>query len=330
MRMTNKKVFITGIAGFIGFHLARHLKAQGHKVLGCDNFNAYYDPALKEARASILAKEGIEVIRADICDRATMQTTIESFDASHLVHLAAQAGVRYSLECPESYVQSNLVGFVELLEICKTRPHMHFVFASSSSVYGLNTKIPFSETDPTDLPSNLYGASKKSGEMLAFSYHHLYQIPMRGLRFFTVYGPWGRPDMAYFSFTKALLAGDPITVFHEGKMERDFTYVDDIVQGIVAAIDLNKPWDIFNLGNHRPESVNTLISLLETKLDVTAVQQHKPRRPEEVVTTYADIAKAQSMLKFEPKTSLDAGLDLFLDWYLSYYPQERQMLRAGR
>lgn len=317
----DKKIFITGIAGFIGFHLALHLAKQGCEVWGCDNFNDYYDPHLKRSRAALLEKYDVRVFEIDICDTPALLRLMKEHHTTHFVHLAAQAGVRYSLTHPETYIHSNLVGFASVLEVCRNCPGISLVFASSSSIYGLNTKVPFAEEDPTILPPNLYAATKKSNEMLAFSYHHLYHIPMRALRFFTVYGPWGRPDMAYFSFAKAIAEGKPLTVFHKGQMRRDFTYIDDIVAGVAASIDYDAPFEIFNLGNHRPESVSTLIELLETKLGKKATINYQPKRPEEVETTFADIAKARRLLHFEPKTSLSIGLDHFLEWFTSNYSE---------
>ncbi len=317
--MHKKKVFITGIAGFIGMHLALALQKRGDDVWGCDTFNAYYDPALKQARAALLKRAKVRVIQEDICNQGALKTLLQEQGTTHVAHMAAQAGVRASLKDPESYIHSNLVGFASLLEALRAYAKAELIYASSSSVYGLNTKIPFAESDPTDRPANLYAASKKGGEMLAFSYHHLYQIPMRALRFFTVYGPWGRPDMAYYAFTDKILKGEEITLFHQGKMERDFTFIDDIVSGIISAIDLSAPYEVFNLGNHCPESVLTLLALLEEKLKQKAKVQHQPKRAEEVETTFADIAKAQKQLGFNPKTTLSAGLNAFLEWHASYH-----------
>jgi UDP-glucuronate 4-epimerase len=316
----SKNIFITGIAGFIGFHIARFFKQRGDRVSGCDNFNPYYSVDLKRNRARILVDEGIEVFEVDICNFLPLEKLVQERDPSHLVHLAAQAGVRHSLSDPLSYVAANLEGFVHVMEVCRHRPMMHCVFASSSSVYGMNEKIPFSEEDCTDRPANLYGATKKADELMAHAYHHLYGIPMTGLRFFTVYGPWGRPDMAYFSFTRAILRGDPIVVYHEGKMQRDFTYIDDIVQGTSAAIDLGrKEFQIFNLGSNAPIEINTLIHFIEKKTQKKAIKQFLPLQKAEVLITYADISKSQSKLGFFPKTTLSQGMDHFIDWYLAHY-----------
>ncbi len=310
-----KKVFITGIAGFIGYHLAKHLAARGDHVVGCDHFNAYYDPNLKRERVNNLGD--IEVIDCDIQDRKTLEEYFAKNSITHLVHLAAQPGVRYSLTHPQPYVDSNLNGFVQILELCKAYPKTKLLFASSSSVYGLNEKRPFSESDPTDQPANLYGASKKAGELLAYSYHHLYKIPMTALRFFTVYGPWGRPDMAYYSFAKAILDGKPIPVFNNGKMERDFTFIDDIVDGILAAMDYDAPFETFNLGNNRPEKLMDMISYLENALGAKAIIDYLPMQKGEVTATWADITKSQKLLGFSPSTSLEDGINQFAKWFLS-------------
>lgn len=314
-----KHIFITGIAGFVGFHLARALKKEGHIVVGCDNFNDYYDPKLKAKRAALLGEEQIPCITADIRDSKAIEKILKDYAISDLVHLAAQAGVRYSLQHPEKYVQANLEGFVHILEACRHHPQIRCVYASSSSVYGLNKKIPFSESDPTDTPTSLYGATKKANEVLAHSYHHLYGIPLFGLRFFTVYGPWGRPDMAYFSFTRDILAGRPITVFGEGLLRRDFTYIDDIVQGIIAAIYYDKTaYEIFNLGNNQPSSVMDLIHTIEECTGETAKLQFHPMQPGDVEATYADITKSKELLSFQPKTSLKQGIGQFVTWYKEY------------
>ncbi len=312
-----KRVFITGIAGFIGFHLGLALKRRGDVVLGCDNFNAYYDPSLKKERARLLTLEGIPIFENDIVDKHAMEEAIENHKITHFVHLAAQAGVRYSLKHPESYVHSNLSGFVQILEALRRFPHIKLVYASSSSVYGLNAKTPFSETDPVDHPASFYGATKRAGELIAHAYHHIHGLACTGLRFFTVYGPWGRPDMAYFSFAKAILEEQPIAVYGEGKLLRDFTYIDDIVEGTLAAIDLEATNEIFNLGNHSPVPVMQLISDLEDLLGKKAILQFEPTPPGDVYATFADIAKSKKALGFAPKTSLKEGLKHFTEWYQS-------------
>lgn len=310
-----KRIFITGIAGFIGFHLALALKKRGDYVIGCDNFNAYYDPALKQERARLLADSGIPVIACDIIDKERIETELKDGAITHFVNLAAQAGVRYSLKNPDAYVHSNLNGFVQILEALRRFPEIKLVYASSSSVYGLNTKIPFSESDPVSLPASFYGATKRSNELIAHSYHHIHGISCTALRFFTVYGPC-RPDMAYYSFTKAILDGETIPVFGEGKLMRDFTYIDDIINGTIAAIDLGAQCEIFNLGNNTPVSVLDLISTLELHLGKKAQILFQASPPGDVPITFADISKSQQTLGFQPKTSLKEGLKHFTDWYV--------------
>ncbi len=312
-----KKVLITGIAGFIGFHLAQKLHKRGDLVLGLDNFNDYYAVSLKEQRAKLLSQHNIQCVKGDIRDAVLLEKLFLDFGITHFVHLAAQAGVRYSLEHPESYVQSNLDGFVTVMEVCRKHPAVKCIYASSSSVYGMNRKQPFSETDMTDSPASLYGATKKANEVIAYSYHHLYGIPMTGLRFFTVYGPWGRPDMAYYLFTKNILEGNPISVYDPGKMRRDFTYIDDIIDGTISAIDKGYACEIFNLGNNTPEDVQELIRLIELATGRKAVQKHLPMQPGDVQVTFADIEKSQKMLGFSPKISLQQGIEKFVEWYIA-------------
>lgn len=315
-----KKILITGAAGFIGFHLALALKKQGHIVVGCDNFNDYYDPELKIKRASILGQYDIPCLERDIRESSAIEQIVVDNNVTHLVHLAAQAGVRYSLQHPEKYVDANLDGFVQILEVCRRHPKMRCVYASSSSVYGLNKKIPFSEEDMTDSPASLYGATKKANEVIAHSYHHLYGIPLIGLRFFTVYGPWGRPDMAYFSFTRDILEGRPIAVYGEGLLQRDFTYIDDIISGIMAAMDHDEtPYEIFNLGNNHPATVLELVRAIEDATNQKAKLDFQPTQPGDVTTTYADITKAQKLLGFTPTTSLQEGIGKFVRWYQEEY-----------
>ncbi|MBS3902756.1 MAG: NAD-dependent epimerase/dehydratase family protein [Anaplasmataceae bacterium] len=307
------------MAGFIGFHLAKQLKVLQQQVIGLDHFNDYYDVQLKRARADKLAMLDISCIEGDICDGSLVETLILDHGITHIVHLAAQAGVRYSISHPESYIRNNLDGFVRVLEVCRKHPTIPFIYASSSSVYGLNQQQPFSESDSTDHPASLYGATKKANEVIAHAYHHLYGIPTTGLRFFTVYGPWGRPDMAYFTFTKNILEGRPISVYASHQMRRDFTYIDDIVIGIISAIDKSYPCELFNLGNHSPENLQELIVLIEQALGKQAIQQHLPMQAGDVPVTYADIAKSQTMLGFFPKTSLKEGIHRFVEWYLNDY-----------
>jgi UDP-glucuronate 4-epimerase len=312
---TQKKIFITGIAGFIGFHLASFLSKRGDYVIGCDNFNDYYTPTLKNNRANKLKTLGIEVINCDIQNIHLIHKQFEQETFTHLVHLAAQAGVRYSLTHPQVYSDSNLSGFLQILETCRHFPPLKLIFASSSSVYGGNTKIPFSETDETENPVSLYAATKKSGELLAKSYHNLYQIPMTGLRFFTVYGPWGRPDMAYYSFAERMLKDLPLPLFNQGKMKRDFTYIDDIIQGTAAAIDYCHGFEIYNLGNNHAEELMTLIHLLEENLGKKAKLDFQPMQQGDVVETFADITKAHKNLGFTPQISLAEGIPRFIEWF---------------
>lgn len=312
-----KKILITGVAGFIGFHLALHLKRRGDFVIGLDNFNTYYDPHLKKMRAAKLQKEQIEIIQSDIQNQPVLEQLFHLHQITHCVHLAAQAGVRHSLSAPNDYVKSNLEGFVSILEACSKYPKIKLIYASSSSVYGANKKIPFSEKDSTDQPTNLYGATKKANEALAHAYHHLYGIATTGLRYFTVYGPWGRPDMAYYHFAKKISQGLPIQVFNSGKMKRDFTYIDDIVQGTAAAIDLGASNEIFNLGGNRPIELTYLIELLEKNLKIKAVKEMYPMQLGEVLETYADIENSTKVLNYRPTISIEDGIDHFIDWFKS-------------
>lgn len=316
--MTQKRVFVTGAAGFIGFHLAQKLALRGDQVLGYDNFNDYYDPQLKRERVALLQKAGVTVIEGDICNLELLQKSVSQHRTSHLVHLAAQAGVRYSLSNPQAYIRSNLEGFVNILETCRCHPSIKLTYASSSSVYGRNQKTPFAVADRTDQQASLYGVTKKSNELLAETYHHLYQIPVTGLRFFTVYGPWGRPDMAYFSFTKAILEGRPIDVYNEGKLQRDFTYIDDIVAGTIAAIDLEAACEIFNLGNHQPVELLRFIEILEQALGKKAQKRMISMQSGDVLTTYADIDYSAEKLGFRPRISLEEGIPRFTEWYNGY------------
>jgi len=326
MAKNSKKIFISGIAGFIGFHLALALKRRGDEVCGLDNFNSYYSPELKRARSHLLEKEGIEVFDKDVCNTAFLEKEIEDKQISHFAHLAAQAGVRHSFTHPEDYIHSNLEGFTSVLEALKNRPHIKLIYASSSSVYGTNTKTPFSEGDRTDSPANLYGATKKSNEVMATSYHNLFGLSVTGLRYFTVYGPWGRPDMAYSLFTNLILQKKPIKVFGNGKMKRDFTYIDDIVDGTMSAIDLGAQNEIFNLGNNTRVEVLTMIEYLEDHLEMKAEKVLIPYSKGEAFETYADISKAQNILGFSPKTKLKDGLESFLDWHQEYASTKDPML----
>lgn len=312
------EIFVTGIAGFIGFHAALALKKRGFSISGCDNFNTYYSPKLKRARAALLKENGIEVFDFDLCDADRLKNVFIKNPPSHVLHLAAQAGVRYARENPLSYVRNNLEGFVHLLEACVLVKGVKLVYASSSSVYGLNTKTPFSEKDPVDSPASLYAATKRGGEMMAHSYHHLYQIPMIGLRFFTVYGPWGRPDMAYYTFTEALFKETPIPIFGDGSMQRDFTYIGDIVAGIESALEFDGNFEIFNLGGSHPYSVLELVSTLEELTGKKAQIDWKETPKGEVESTCADLSKSHALLGYSPQTSLKEGLAQFVSWYESY------------
>ncbi len=309
-----KKILVTGAAGFIGFHTALALKKRGDEVFGLDNFNDYYSPDLKEQRAKLLAEAGIEVVKGDVNDPELLSTLFER-GPTHVLHLAAQAGVRHARKYPEAYLKSNIDGFLAILEQLKTRPEIPLIYASSSSVYGTNEKVPFSVDDRTDSPANLYAATKKTNELLAYSYHHIYGIKTTGLRYFTVYGPWGRPDMAYYLFTKSILEERSIHLFNHGKMWRDFTYIDDIVAGTIAALDLSAPYELFNLGNHRSEKLLDFVKILEELLEKKATLILEGPRVDEVERTYADIEKSRQLLNYRPTTKLKEGLAQFVDWY---------------
>lgn len=315
-----KTVLLTGAAGFIGFHTAQALAERGDHVIGLDNFNAYYDPSLKRARASILKEKGIEIVEGDLNDRALLLSLFETHFFTDVLNLAAQAGVRYARENPQAYIASNIDGFLSILETLRLYPGVKLTYASSSSVYGRNEKIPFSVGDSTDKPANLYAATKKANELMAYSYHHLYGIAMTGLRFFTVYGPWGRPDMAYYSFTEAILSGKPIRLFNGGKMRRDFTYIDDVVRGTLAAVDYRGEYELFNLGNNHPVELLTFVSILEKEIGREAVKILEGPSPGEVETTYADISSSREKLGFEPKTCLEEGLSRFIAWHQEKAP----------
>lgn len=314
-----KTVFITGIAGFIGYHLAKKLHERGDRVIGCDNFNEYYPSLLKKERAKGLKTLGITILKHDIRNLKALYYLFEKETFTHVAHLAAQPGVRFSLTNPHCYIQNNINGFLEVLELCRHFQPIKLIYASSSSVYGLNSKTPFSEQDLVTTPASLYAATKKSNELMAHSYHHLFGIPTTGLRFFTVYGPWGRPDMAYFSFTKSINEGKPIHVFNHGKMKRDFTYIDDIVNGCIAAIDHGAACEIFNLGNNKPEELSSLIESIEHHLGKKALIEFKPMQPGDVLETCADIDKSQLLLNYAPSTSLQDGIGKFVEWYKTFF-----------
>eukprot|EP01018_Ginkgo_biloba_P014710 Gb_17539 [translate_table: standard] len=336
-RQNGMVVLVTGGAGFVGTHVSLALKKRGDGVVGIDNFNAYYDPSLKRARQALLQNHGVFVIEGDINDRVLFNKLFDFVPFTHVMHLAAQAGVRYAMENPLSYVQSNIAGLVSLFEVCKSaNPQPAIVWASSSSVYGLNDRVPFSESDRTDQPASLYAATKKAGEEIAHTYNHIYGLSITGLRFFTVYGPWGRPDMAYFSFTRNILQGKPITVYRGKKMvdlARDFTYIDDIVKGCVASLDTAQnstgsggkkkgpaQFRIYNLGNTSPVSVPTLVSILERLLKAKAkkIIADMPGNGD-VPFTHANVTLARSELGYKPTTDLHTGLKKFVKWYENYY-----------
>lgn len=313
-----KNIVITGCAGFIGFHLARQLQAEGHHVIGYDNFNSYYSPELKCARALELENNDIEIVEGDICNMPLLQETIKAHKTTHLVHLAAQPGVRYSLVNPHEYIKTNVDGFLNVLECCRMEPKIKLIYASSSSVYGRQNKAPFSVQDRTDQQASLYGVTKKDNELMAQTYHELFGIPVTGLRFFSVYGPWGRPDMAYYSFTEAILAKQPIDVYNHGKMQRDFTYIDDIISGTIAAINLGADCEIFNLGNHQPVALTEFIQILEMHLGEKAIINYLPMQQGDVEITYADIDYSIEKLQFSPKIDLKEGLGRFVKWHQDY------------
>jgi len=310
-------ILVTGGAGFIGFHVAKALLERGDNVTIIDNFNDYYDVKLKEARIKELGNN-IEVIKADISDNNTMDIIFKKHKFSKICHLAAQAGVRYSLENPLEFEKSNMLGTMVMLEMARKYNIGDFVFASSSSVYGNNKKIPFSEEDNVDNPVSLYAATKKSNELLAYTYHYLYKINCTGLRFFTVYGPWGRPDMAYFKFTKAILEDKPIDIYNNENMKRDFTYISDITDGIIAAIDNPFPYEIINLGNNKTITLSYFIECIENALKKKAKKNMMPMQPGDVKITYANIKKAEKLLNYKPKVKIEEGINRFVEWYKRY------------
>ena len=314
-----QKILITGAAGFIGYHLSRSLLEDGNIVFGVDNLNNYYDTDLKEQRLKRLKSfRNFTFKKIDLIDEKKLNNAFLNFNPSIVIHLAAQAGVRYSIENPRAYLDSNLIGFHNIVEQCRRCKIEKLIYASSSSIYGLNEKIPFSVNDKTDYPVSLYGATKKSNELVAHAYSHLYGLKTIGLRFFTVYGPWGRPDMAYFSFTKKIIAGRKIEVFNHGNMQRDFTYIDDIVDGIRNSIEKDFNFEIFNLGNSKSENLMTMIRIIEKELNIKANIVFKDMQAGDVFKTYADIKKSSKMLEFKPKVSLQIGLKRTIDWYKSF------------
>jgi len=332
------KFLVTGAAGFIGFHTAQALLARGDEVVGFDNLSPYYDVDLKEARlANLEGCNGFSFVKGDLADQPAVDKLFAEGNFRRVIHLAAQAGVRHSLTHPHEYAQSNLIGFLNVLEACRHHAVEHLVFASSSSVYGANTRTPFSVHDNVDHPVSLYAASKKANELMAHSYAHLFGMPTTGLRFFTVYGPWGRPDMAPFIFTRRILAGEPIDIFNNGKNARDFTYIDDVVEGILRVSDKSAapnpgwsgespdpgsssaPYRLYNIGNHHPVKLLDFIACVEKALDSKATMKFLPAQPGEVPVTYADVADLESDFGFAPKTSLETGIEAFVDWYRRYY-----------
>ncbi|GAB3330852.1 NAD-dependent epimerase [Marilutibacter aestuarii] len=332
------RVLVTGAAGFIGSHLSQRLLARGDEVMGYDNVNDYYDPALKEARlARLQGQAGFRFVRAGLEDRAAMERAFSDFRPHRVVNLAAQAGVRYSLENPQAYIDSNVVGFVNILEACRHHGVEHLVYASSSSVYGANTKLPFAVDDSVDHPVSLYAATKKSNELMAHTYSHLFGLPTTGLRFFTVYGPWGRPDMALFLFTRNILAGKPIDVFNHGHHRRDFTYIDDIVEGIVRTLDhvpvadpsydfgqttpaaSAAPYRLYNIGSDRPIELMRYIELIEQHLGTKAQCNMLPLQPGDVPESHADVAALRADVGYAPSTPVEEGIRRFVAWYRDYY-----------
>lgn len=336
--MADGPILVTGAAGFIGFHVARRLLSEGREVVGLDNMNAYYDPALKEARRAELAKSGgLRFMALDLADREAMAALFKQHRFPYVVHLAAQAGVRHSLVDPFAYIDANLTGFTTILEGCRHNGCRHLLYASSSSVYGSNTKMPFSVHDNVDHPLSLYGASKKANELMAHAYAHLFGLPATGLRFFTVYGPWGRPDMAMWIFAKAILAGQPIKLFNNGNMRRDFTYIDDVVESVVRLVDRPAaadaqfssaspdpgasaaPWRVYNIGNNKPVELVEVVRLLEEAIGKKAKRELLPMQPGDVPATYADIDDLMRDAGFRPATSIADGIARFVEWYRAYH-----------
>jgi UDP-glucuronate 4-epimerase len=332
------RVFLTGAAGFIGYHTAVRLLERGDEVIGFDNLNPYYDVSLKEARlARLIDRKGFRFIKADLADRTTVDATFAAERPERVVHLAAQAGVRYSLDHPHAYIEANITGFLHVLEGCRHHGVEHLVFASSSSVYGANGKLPFKVSDNVDHPVSLYGATKKANELMAHTYAHLFGLPVTGLRFFTVYGPWGRPDMSLFGFTRNIFEGRPIQVYNFGHHSRDFTYVDDVVEGVVRTLDRvatpnpdwraedpdpgtsSAPYRIYNIGNHSPVALLDYIGLIEKEVGRKAILELVPAQPGDVPETYADVEALRLATGFEPATPIEEGVKRFVDWYRDYY-----------
>ena len=332
------KILVSGVAGFVGFYLSQRLVGSGYEVLGIDNLNDYYDVSLKESRLELLKSlEGFRFIKTDIADRKGIEDVFKAENFDRVMHLGAQAGVRYSIDNPLAYADSNLIGHLNILEGCRHNNVEHLVYASSSSVYGLNAKTPFSTSDSVDHPVSLYAATKKANELMSHTYSHLYGVPTTGLRFFTVYGPWGRPDMAYFKFTKAILNGDTIDVYNNGDMSRDFTYIDDIVEGIVRIADVipqkdpdwtveagspassSAPYAVYNIGNGNPVNLMEFIGCIEKELGIEAKKNFMPMQPGDVYTTYADVKGLFEAVGYKPKTTVADGVAKFIEWYKEYY-----------
>ena len=327
--MSNQPILVTGAAGFIGYYVARQLMAEGHGVVGLDNLNAYYDPTLKQSRLDILlGQPNFRFVRADLSDRKSMRALFEQHGFATVIHLAAQAGVRYSIDQPHAYIEANLEGFTNILEGCRHNGCRHLIYASSSSVYGANTELPFSVADRTDRPISLYAATKKANELMAYCYSHLYRLPVTGLRFFTVYGPWMRPDMAVFLFARAIVEGKPIKLFNHGKMRRDFTYIDDVCRVVTKLVDLVPtpdpaagipPAKVYNVGNSHPEQLMHVVALLEKELGRKAVLEMLPMQPGDVTETFADVGELTKDAGFSPSTSIEDGIAGFVAWYRDYY-----------
>ena len=332
------RVLVTGAAGFIGFHLSQRLLARGDEVLGYDNLNDYYDPRLKQARLDrLLPLEGFQFVQASLEDRPALEAAFDGFKPDRVVNLAAQAGVRYSLENPQAYIDSNIVGFLNILEACRHRDIEHLVYASSSSVYGANKKLPFAVEDSVDHPVSMYAATKKANELMAHTYSHLFGLPTTGLRFFTVYGPWGRPDMALFLFPRKILAGEAIDVFNHGHHTRDFTYIDDIVEGVIRSLDQvpgpdprhdpmaptpatsSAPYRVYNIGNHQPVQLLRYIEVLEDCLGKKSQRNLLPLQPGDVPDTCADVSALQRDTGYSPSTPIETGISRFVEWYRDYY-----------
>jgi UDP-glucuronate 4-epimerase len=337
------KVLVTGSAGFIGFHTARHFLERGDSVVSVDVIGTYYDPELKYARLALLEKVARQhdvqytFVRADLADRNAVEAIFAHHSFDRVIHLAAQAGVRYSLENPRAFVESNLIGFANVIEACRAATAPHLTYASSSSVYGANTKTPYSEHDPADHPLQFYAATKRANELMAHAYSHVFHLPTTGLRFFTVYGPWGRPDMALSLFTQKIIAGEPVPLFNRGEHSRDFTFIDDIVEGIVAASDQiatanpawdgaapdsqssAAPWRVFNIGNHQPVKLSEYLEAIEAALGKTAIRQYLPMQAGDTPDTFADIGALQSAVGYRPRTSVREGVAQFVEWYRDYY-----------